>query len=258
MLHDYLTAAGSASECEITLVLPFDAGPAVARHLGRAARRRSPSAASVRRRARRSRRSTRPRRGRPRRRQRAAVRPLPRRPEAPRARGRGRERPDRGRLGPGRPRDARDAFPGVYAIGESPPGHAESRRVRRGRGAGRRATLIVAKLRGTTPSAPHAGTGSCYIEFGAGRIARVDVDFLSGPSPTGTFQEPSGGAARREGAVRLEPPRPLVRPHDLRATIAWTWTRRRRNAAGRARAPCGSGPRASRRCCAGAPRSCGC
>ena len=33
--------------------------------------------------------------------------------------------------------------------------------------------------------------GSCYIEFGAGRIGRVDVDFLSGPKPTGTFREPS-------------------------------------------------------------------
>jgi sulfide:quinone oxidoreductase len=33
--------------------------------------------------------------------------------------------------------------------------------------------------------------GSCYVEFGAGRVARVDVDFLSGPTPTGTFQDPS-------------------------------------------------------------------
>ena len=35
------------------------------------------------------------------------------------------------------------------------------------------------------------GLGSCYIEFGAGRVGRVDVDFLSGPKPTGTFQAPS-------------------------------------------------------------------
>jgi sulfide:quinone oxidoreductase len=38
---------------------------------------------------------------------------------------------------------------------------------------------------------PYDGRGSCYVEFGAGRIGRVDVDFLSGPKPTGTFQEPS-------------------------------------------------------------------
>jgi NADPH-dependent 2,4-dienoyl-CoA reductase/sulfur reductase-like enzyme len=28
-------------------------------------------------------------------------------------------------------------------------------------------------------------------ELGDHRVARVDVDFLSGPRPTGTFQEPS-------------------------------------------------------------------
>ncbi len=38
----------------------------------------------------------------------------------------------------------------------------------------------------------HKGTGSCYIEFGAGRIGRVDVDFFSDPAgPTGTYHEPS-------------------------------------------------------------------
>jgi sulfide:quinone oxidoreductase len=29
------------------------------------------------------------------------------------------------------------------------------------------------------------------FEFGAGRVGRVDVDFLSAPKPTGTFQSPS-------------------------------------------------------------------
>ena len=28
-------------------------------------------------------------------------------------------------------------------------------------------------------------------EFGAGRIGKVEVDFFSGPKPTGTFHEPS-------------------------------------------------------------------
>jgi len=37
----------------------------------------------------------------------------------------------------------------------------------------------------------YAGSGSCYIEFGAGRVGRVDVDFLSGDKPTGTYQAPS-------------------------------------------------------------------
>ena len=29
------------------------------------------------------------------------------------------------------------------------------------------------------------------MEFGHDQVGRVDVDFLSGPKPTGTFQEPS-------------------------------------------------------------------
>ena len=39
--------------------------------------------------------------------------------------------------------------------------------------------------------APYDGRGSCYIEFGGGRVGRVDVDFFSGPKPTGTYQAPS-------------------------------------------------------------------
>jgi len=42
-------------------------------------------------------------------------------------------------------------------------------------------------MRGEEPTGRYTGAGSCYIEFGAGRIGRVDVDFFSGPSPTGTY-----------------------------------------------------------------------
>jgi len=35
------------------------------------------------------------------------------------------------------------------------------------------------------------GRGSCYVEFGAGRVGRIDVDFLSGRKPAGTLQGPS-------------------------------------------------------------------
>ena len=53
------------------------------------------------------------------------------------------------------------------------------------------AASLIARLRGGEQPGAYAGAGSCYIEFGAGRIGRVDVDFFSGPSPTGTFHEPS-------------------------------------------------------------------
>ncbi|HEV2416325.1 MAG TPA: hypothetical protein VGX94_00825, partial [Terriglobia bacterium] len=46
----------------------------------------------------------------------------------------------------------------------------------------------------------------CYLEFGQGRVGRVDVEFLSGPKPTGTFQEPSEALAAEKahfGSARL-------------------------------------------------------
>jgi len=53
------------------------------------------------------------------------------------------------------------------------------------------AQAIIARLeRGAAPGA-YLGQGSCYVEFGRDEVGRVDVDFLSGPKPTGTFQAPS-------------------------------------------------------------------
>ena len=75
-----------------------------------------------------------------------------------------------------------------------------------------RAVAAVADrgLREASDPSAYDGRGSCYIEFGGGRIGRVDMDFLSGPKPTGVFQEPSR-RSRREGALRREPQGPLVR-----------------------------------------------
>ena len=50
---------------------------------------------------------------------------------------------------------------------------------------------IVARRRGQAPPGRHLGQGTCYIEFGEGRIASVDIDFLSGPERTGHFNPPS-------------------------------------------------------------------
>lgn len=41
-------------------------------------------------------------------------------------------------------------------------------------------TLIAAVKGGPAPS-PHLGRGTCYIEFGQGRVGSVDLDFPSGP-----------------------------------------------------------------------------
>ena len=131
-------------------------------------------------------------RRRARRRQRDALRPLPRRAEAPRPRRGPGERHDRGRLRARGVGDARDAVPGrVRGRRRRDRRRAEGGRVRRGRGARRRRVADRATCAAASSRRAYDGRGSCYIEFGAGRVGRVDVDFLSGPKPTGTFQEPS-------------------------------------------------------------------
>jgi len=92
---------------------------------------------------------------------------------------------------PVNPETLETRFPGVYAIGDVatigvPKAGVFSEGAARVVGAS-----LIAALRGGEQPGPYGGLGSCYIEFGAGRVGRVDVDFLSGPKPTGVFREPS-------------------------------------------------------------------
>jgi sulfide:quinone oxidoreductase len=69
------------------------------------------------------------------------------------------------------------------------------------------AAAIIAQLRGGPSPEAYKGRGSCYVEFGHGQVGRVDVDFLGGPKPTGTFQAPSTtlvAEKARFGSSRLE------------------------------------------------------
>lgn len=89
------------------------------------------------------------------------------------------------------PRTLETKFPNVYAVGDLANTGAPKAGVFAEGAARVVAKNVMAKLANAEPTARNPGAGSCYIEFGAGRIARVDVDFFSGPKPTGTFQEPS-------------------------------------------------------------------
>ena len=82
-------------------------------------------------------------------------------------------------------------FPDVYAIGDVATQGTPKAGVFAEGAARALATSLVATLRGSGPAGVHTGTGSCYIEFGADRIGRVDIDFLSGPTPTGIYRAPS-------------------------------------------------------------------
>ncbi len=53
------------------------------------------------------------------------------------------------------------------------------------------AKSIIAEFEnGEQPSA-YKGDGICYVEFGDGRVGKVNVDFFSGPSPFGIYTEAS-------------------------------------------------------------------
>ncbi|MEQ1572828.1 MAG: FAD-dependent oxidoreductase [Vicinamibacterales bacterium] len=93
-------------------------------------------------------------------------------------------------------------FPGVYAVGDV-NGVGTPKAGVFAEGAARVvAAAIIAQLRGGPSPAPYDGKGSCYVEFGHGHVGRVDVDFLSGPKPTGVFQEPSEALVAEKGLFR--------------------------------------------------------
>ena len=103
------------------------------------------------------------------------------------------------------PRTLETQFPHVYAIGDIANTGTPKAGVFAEAAAMAVASSLVSRIRGEGEGRLYTGAGTCYIEFGAGRIGRVDVDFFSGPKPSGTYHEPS--AALREdkeqfGAIR--------------------------------------------------------
>jgi sulfide:quinone oxidoreductase len=82
-------------------------------------------------------------------------------------------------------------FPGVYAVGDVTTAGVPKAGVFAEGAARVVAASLLASIRGGEQPGAYDGRGICYIEFGAGRVGRVEVDFLSGPKPTGTYGEPS-------------------------------------------------------------------
>jgi sulfide:quinone oxidoreductase len=89
-------------------------------------------------------------------------------------------------------------FPGVYAVGDVTSVGTPKAGVFSEGAARVVAAALIAERRGGDQPAAYSGMGSCYVEFGAGRVARVDVDFLSGPTASGSFQEPSVALAEEK------------------------------------------------------------
>jgi len=97
-------------------------------------------------------------------------------------------------------------FAGVYAIGDVNGVGTPKAGVFAEGSARVVAQAIIAAVRGGPSPDAYKGQGSCYVEFGHNEVGRVDVDFLSGPKPTGTFQAPSKALAAEKaefGSTRI-------------------------------------------------------
>jgi sulfide:quinone oxidoreductase len=83
------------------------------------------------------------------------------------------------------------SFPGVYAVGDVTSVGTPKAGVFAEGQAAVVADGITALVRGDAASTHYDGHGMCYLEFGHGQVARVDVTFFSGQAPTGDLEGPS-------------------------------------------------------------------
>jgi sulfide:quinone oxidoreductase len=95
-------------------------------------------------------------------------------------------------------------YPGVYAVGDvTSVGTPKAGVFAEGQAAvaGER---IIATIQGGTPATHYDGRGICYMEFGHGRVAKVDVTFRSGERPVGGLEGPSTGLAADKNTFGTE------------------------------------------------------
>jgi sulfide:quinone oxidoreductase len=87
--------------------------------------------------------------------------------------------------------DLQTKFPGVYAIGDVTSVGTPKAGVFAEGAAKVAAEAILAYYHRANYASSYKGTGQCYVEFGEGKVGRVDVDFFSGPLPRGTHTDAS-------------------------------------------------------------------
>jgi sulfide:quinone oxidoreductase len=82
-------------------------------------------------------------------------------------------------------------FPGVYAVGDITSAPVPRAGVIAEGEAGTAADVIISNIRASGSPAPYAGIATCFIESGDDKVARVDLNFLSGPEVVARYQAPS-------------------------------------------------------------------
>lgn len=92
---------------------------------------------------------------------------------------------------PVNPRTLETEYANVYAVGDGANTGTPKAGVFAEGAARAVASALIARIAHQGQPIEYDGFGTCYIEFGAGRIGKVEVDFFSAPTPTGRYHEPS-------------------------------------------------------------------
>lgn len=98
-------------------------------------------------------------------------------------------------------------YPNVYAVGDVTSAGTPKAGVFAEGQARVAADHIIAAVKGSTSDAQYDGAGICYLEFGDGTIAQVDIVFPPGQSPSGTLTGPDVALATDKtafGADRVQ------------------------------------------------------
>lgn len=88
------------------------------------------------------------------------------------------------------PHTLRTAFPDVYAVGDVTSVGTPKAGVFAEGQAKIAAEHVIARVQGGSSDAAYDGVGRCYLEFGGGAVAQVDVTFAAGQAPHGSLFGP--------------------------------------------------------------------
>lgn len=105
------------------------------------------------------------------------------------------------------PTNLKTNFAGVYAIGDVTNVGTPKAGVFAEGAARVAAESIIAWWHNKQGPVAYTGEGTCYVEFGSGRVGKVNVNFFSGPKPTGTYSEPSASLLEEKqlfGSTRIQ------------------------------------------------------
>jgi sulfide:quinone oxidoreductase len=91
-------------------------------------------------------------------------------------------------------------WPDVYAVGDCTSAPVPKAGIFAESAARAVAEHLIVEMRKAGVAKAYDGAGSCFIEFGDGKVGRVNVDFLTGPSVVAPFtaQSIQGAAEKAE------------------------------------------------------------